>query len=376
MNRTAVPIAVFLVLISGACAVRKQGFDTYRLVTRDQAVVLVPPGVESPEVSRRTIDTRFRALRKPCPVDGSVIGLRQTRNRLQVTVAREMLSKQPQGWLAEWAADLEERGCLRPGDGPALARRVAEALPLAANSVFRLLYSNQLDVTPAMRLQVVSPILREGEEEDSAADIQADAANPNSLTLTLRAPRNLAGFEKAWYAVRPKPAGIGYDIVPLYAERHIGGEVERRPQPAANLFRFPADAAFYRVFYKATATGYTALVIAARTPSELGERTRILEAGRASCEALNGSFCTAVPKRVAVNGFFPVVVNGAETMVPSGASLAEAIRLAGEWQPAAALPTLEVSRVYDGKPVAVRFDRASPAILSLVLTGGEIVSWK
>jgi hypothetical protein len=35
-----------------------------------------------------------------------------------------------------------------------------------------------------------------------------------------------------------------------------------------------------------------------------------------------------------------------------------------------------VNKLYRGRPVAVKFDRASPAILDLVLTGGEVVWWR
>jgi len=39
-------------------------------------------------------------------------------------------------------------------------------------------------------------------------------------------------------------------------------------------------------------------------------------------------------------------------------------------------PELKVYKLYDGKPVPVEFDRASPEILGLVLNGGEKISWK
>ena len=47
----------------------------------------------------------------------------------------------------------------------------------------------------------------------------------------------------------------------------------------------------------------TALVIAARTPAELDQRTRTLEASgaAASCEKLDGDMCIAIPKAVAVH---------------------------------------------------------------------------
>jgi hypothetical protein len=367
MNRTTVLVAAVLLPALTGCAVRRPGSATYRLVDSGTGAVLVPPGVEGADVTRRTVEAGVRADRGACPPE-----IRPDGKRLQVAVTRELLSNKPPGWLAGWTAGLEERGCIAPGAAPELARRVAEALPLPLNLPFRLLHSDQLDIAPGMRLQVVSPILGEGGGAAEELDV---AETATGLTITMKAPANLVGFEEAWYAVRPGTGGAGVQIVPLYAERRIDGEVERRPRPESNLFQLAEEAAFYRVFYKATMTEYTALVVAAPSPSELARRTRILETGKASCEALEGRLCAAVPKGVAVNGFIPVRVNGAEIMVPWRATLREAIRIGGGRQAGEVLPTLAVSRVHDGRPAPVEFDRSSAAILGLILTGGETVTW-
>ena len=312
-----------------------------------------------------------------CPPAAGAVAMRVRKGRAVIAVKRDTLLKQPPGWLSNWTAGLESQGCLAPGGGLKLADRIAESLPLDPKSAFRLLFASQADIGPRIRLQVVSPILREGASPGAPLlDPVAISGNDASLTVAVKSTANLIGYETAWYAVQPKANGIGFTIAPLYAERHIGREPERRPQPANNYFQFSADAAFYRLFFKAEQSEFTALVIAAHTPAELEQRFKILEAGPASCAKLNGELCITIPKLVGVSPFLAVTVNGSEIPVRLGATVGEAIRTAGERQPNAVLPQLAVFKPYNGRPTAVEFDRASPAILTMILTGGEVLSWK
>jgi hypothetical protein len=77
-----------------------------------------------------------------------------------------------------------------------------------------------------------------------------------------------------------------------------------------------------------------------------------------------------IPKRVALNPFLVIVVNGSETTVPVGATVRAATHL--DHVP----PELKVYKLYAGKLVPVEFDRASPEILGLMLNGGERISWR
>src|ERR1700676_5609446 len=99
------------------------------------------------------------------------------------------------------------------------------------NRAFQLLHSNQLDITPQMRIEVLSPILRPGADTSTLGQPETSGAG-NSITVNLKSSPDLLGYETASYAVQAKPRGIGLDITPLYADRHIGGDTERRTQPA------------------------------------------------------------------------------------------------------------------------------------------------
>ena len=294
-----------------------------------------------------------------------------------MTVRREALLQQPPGWLSNWTAEFESEGCLAPGSGPDLATRIAESLPLDPGAAFRLLYSSPLNVSPQIRLQVISPILREGAAPCTPTFQPAETAGGGkSLTVVVKPTADLIGYETAWYAVHPKAHGVGSAITPLYAEPHVLGEKERRPRPATDHLQFPPEAAFYRLFQKAEGTEFTQLVIGARTPAELEQRAKTLERGTASCARLNGEMCITIPRAVAVNLFLPTTVNGTEVMVRWGATVGEAIREAGIRRPDSVLPKLTVHKPYHGRPVAVDFDGASSAILNLTLTGGENISWR
>src|ERR1700693_3761990 len=375
MMSISLSLALVLLVTSIGCSIHKTA--AYRLVPAAVNPVLIPPGVANPDVAQRTFNANVAAGRGQCPSNAGPITIHTKGKRIRVTVTREMLLQQPIGWLNEWTADLESQGCIAPGTSPKLAEQIAEALPLDIDQAFHLLHSNQIDITSQMRIQVVSPIVREGVAPNSPiVDSAETSGKGNSITVNIQSSANLLGYETASYAVQTKTNGIGLSIVPLYADRHIGDETERRPEPATNYFQFPPDAAFYRVFYEAQQTEYAAIIIAARTRAELERRTKILGTGPASCDKLNNELCVAVPKQVAINGLVPLTVNGSQTFVTWGTNIGGAIRAAGERQGNLILPKLAVYKSYNGKPVAVEFDHANPAIFNLIVSGGEVISWK
>jgi hypothetical protein len=363
-------------VIAAGCAIHKSPIQTYRLVAVGANPVLVPPGVATPDLAQRTLKANVAARQPKCSPSSGPIAVQTNGRGIRITVTRETLLQQPAGWLTEWTADLESQGCLAPGTGPKLAEQIAEALPLDLNRSFQLLHSNQLDITPQMTIQVVSPILREGVGTNTPlAEPVETSGQGTSLSVRLRSTANLLGYETASYAVRAKPGGIGLRIVPLYADRHIGAEIERRGSPAKDYFQFPSDTAFYPVFYEAQQTEYAAIIVAARTLAELEQRSKILATGTASCEKLNNELCIAVPKQVAINGLVLVTVNGDQTLVAWGTNIGGVLRAAGERE-ANAMPRLQVHKTYNGKLVSVEFDRANSAVLNLIVSGGEVLSWK
>jgi hypothetical protein len=94
----------------------------------------------------------------------------------------------------------------------------------------------------------------------------------------------------------------------------------------------------------------------------------------ASCESSDGKMCVALPKDVGLAVLVAVTVNGSEVFVSRGATVFNAILSSGELHPGIVLPTLEVFRPWNNRPVAVTFDHGNEGILKLVLEGGEVIS--
>jgi hypothetical protein len=375
MDRRFTLLAIFV--LTGCAAHR---LPTYRLVKQGSGEVLIPPGLRSPEVAKRTFKTGPISGSGPCAATEG-IAVRRSGKRLQIAVTRDALNARPPGWLTAWSARLEEQGCVGSGEGMRVAEQIAESLPLDPSAAFSLLHAGerqgQVDIGSHTRLEVVSPILRDGAPPGVQALTPADVSESGGrLSVTLRGADDLAGYETAWYTVKPKRGHAGLTIAPLFAERHLEGKVERRPDPAANYFQFPADAAFYRLFYKADRTEFTALVVAARTQVELERSTATLNDGPASCDKLAKDLCVAIPKGVGINPLVEVTVNGKVLAVPWRATIGEAIEEGGEGDPGTVLPRLAVYKPYRSQAALVEFDRASPAILKLTLAGGERISWR
>ncbi len=339
-------IACALALLA-ACVARRPDLQSYRLTRAGDSVVLLPPGVASPRTSHRSIPTDIdRSCRASVP-----IALRPRGSHLQATVWRDRLSHLPAGWLADWAAGLELRGCIPPGEALALATRIAEAAPLSPDQGFRLLYSvTQGDIVPQTRIQVVTPIFGQSAVLD--------------------------GYETDWYNIESVPGRAGVRIRPRAAERVIAGVSQQLPGPRESYFRSLPGVGIYRLFYKQDQTGLAAWVVAAATRPELDARTQALQTGTLTCEALGPSECVAIPRMAAINLFLPVSVNGREVLVPWAGTIGQALRAAGAPSPQSLLSRLTISRPHDGRLLPVRFDSTSPAILNLPLVGGEVINWK
>ena len=372
-NLTLRAAAIFIILISAACV--HPVSQSWRLTNQ----LLIPPGVSAPILTQRTLNADVVAGNGACPPSIRVRG-----KQVLVTVTRDSLSQQPAGWLTAWVEGLEAQGCIAPGEGSKLAARISQSLPFELNTAFRLLYTDDrqtgiVDIGPNVRLQLAGPIMAEGTAPDAPIIDAASASvsgTGSTLNLDMRSTGNLLGYETSWYSVQAKSHSPGVSVTPLSAERHINGQTERVPMPLHNYFQSLTGASFYGLFYKGGQSDFTALIVGAGTKAELDRRTGMLETGPASCEALNNEMCVAIPKRVGVNPMIVITVNGVETLVNWHANVESAIRAAGERQPDSVLPQLSVSRPYGTRTAPVEFDRSNPAILNLILMGGETISWK
>lgn len=336
--------------------------------------VLIPPTVSQAALTKRILNTGVAADGGPCPAT-----IQKRKGQIRLTVVREDLAKRPPGWLSDWAEGLEAQGCIAPGESAKLEQQVAQAVPMEINAAFRLLYSDDkqtIDVGPAVRFQVMTPIAADSAKPDAPLLEATTTVTGDTVTVDARATADLLGWETSWYAVRPRTNAHGVSIVPLSAERHIGGKTDVSAAPIHNYFQPLANASFYRLFYKGGQTDFTALVIGAATRADLDRRTQTLETGIASCAALSNDLCVEIPRRVGLNPMVAVTVNGAETLVSWGETVGGAIRAAGEPSPGRILPQLSISKPYSSSLAKLQFNPLDAAILNLKLMGGESISWK
>ena len=381
--RFPVPLALALatmVCLAG-CATKKP--LTYRLAP--QGHVLVPPGVVQPDLAQAKLTAVVVAWRPACAPDGDAITvLARKKKKVQLTISRDDLLKQPVGWLAEWTTRAEAQGCLAPHTGLNLAMRILESLPFDPSRAYRLLHADNIskgyiDLGPQNELQVVSPVLKQGTPSDAPIlETTSVTGNGGQLSVTVKSSPNLIGYETAWYAFRLKPDGSGSTIAPLGAERTIAGKKEPAAGPATNWFQFPAQAGYYRMFYKTDPAdnGITEIVIGAATPADLDRLTQAMGADNATCDKSGSTMCVVVPRQVAVNPFLHATVNGADMRLNLGSSVRLAILAGGGSPRPADVPNLVVLKPYAGKLTPLEFSHSSPAIFDVVLLGGESISWK
>ena len=373
MRRT---LSLFPVLLSIGCGVHAP--STYRLVNTG---LLIPPGVAAPNLPSRTFTVDIASGHGKCEPGEGALDLHPRGNRLRVTANRDALLRQPRGWLTRWTSLAEVEGCIAPGQGARLATSIVESLPLDARQAYLLLHpadirAGYLDLGPEIRLEVDSPIVAEGTPADAPLieSMNVTGAEGRSLNVSVKTSSNLLGFEKAWYAVRPKPGG-GYSITPISAERHIQGNTENAAAPAVNRLDFPPEAAWFRLYYKAEQEGLRIVVTSAPTRADLDRRTQGIETAADPCAQFPPRMCTVIPRGVALNPDVVVLANAREIAVPVGSSVRTALTAAGERRPESVLARLSIRRLYAGKPVRVEFDPTNPAALALPLLGGEELVW-
>jgi hypothetical protein len=349
-------------LLLTGCAVRQPFPATWRLAGR----TLMPPGVAA-DLAQRTFTAPIPG-RSRCP-ESDAITVQPRGSRLTVTVRRDALVKQPRGWLTTWTEQAESQGCIAPGQGAVLAARILESIALPSGADLRLLREdgmpNYVEIGAGNRLQVISPILRAGANPDAPLfEAGKVAAEGGGLTVELKSSPDLIGVETAWYDLRPKTGGSGFTIVASSAETSIRGKVETQPAPARNYFQFAPEMGFSRLFYKAD---QSEVLAAARTRAALPTDLE-------TCDRPGGPVCLAIPRGVGVNPYLVVNVNGSPVAVGIGSDLRGLIRTMRQ-SVDKILPTLAITRLWAGKPVALEFDRSQPDVLSLVLTGNEQIRW-
>jgi len=259
---------------------------------------------------------------------------------------------------------------------------IAESLPIdpaAANGLLHpdVLRGGYVDLGPHNRLKVVSPILREGAPKGaSALETKTTPAGENKINVEVKTSADFLGYEMAWWNLEARPGG-GVHFAPGPAEAQIQGKSTQEARSRFDYFHFAPEAAYFRLFFltRISTADHDIAILSARNATRLDEETKALNQNPSDCGKPAMPMCILVPQEVAVVPHIVMTVNGKETPVLAGSRLRDAILAGGEKNPARVLATLSVERFYAGVLTRVDFDRSSPAILDLPLSGGERIAW-
>jgi hypothetical protein len=348
-------ILIAIALLSAGCGAHRP--VTWRL----SGQVLTPPGAGSGTfVAART------SAAVQCPRD-SAIQWEQKKQRLKVTVDRSALEKRDKGWLADWTEQ-----CFDPAQRGLMVSHVLESVPLTTGAGFRLMHADDIragfiDLGPGNRLEVISPIVREGTPEDAPLVEEAGVSGTDGrIEVVLKASPNLVGHETSWYGFERKSDG-GARIAPISANASVRGIAMPLDKPAKDYFAFAAPVGYYRLFYKPEEQ--KAVIVGAASRDQLPRDL-------ASCGNPGAAQCITMPNRVGINPYLEISVNGAVLAVP--AHMPPTLRTVIQSAKARSdvvLPTLSIQKPYAGKLVPVEFDRTKPDVLALVLSGDEQIRW-
>jgi hypothetical protein len=307
--------------------------------------VLTPPRVANPSVEHAIV-------RVPRATDCTP--------KRKLSVDRAELEKRDRGWLADWSE--------RCGD-PSLAARVLEAVPLTTGVGFRLMHADDVragfvDLGPGNRMEVLSPIVREGTDENAPLiEEQSVAGTDQRIEVVLKTSPNLVGQEAAFYGFEPK-AGGGSRIVPISATARVRGIEMPLERAGKNYFTFTGQTGYYRMFFKPEEQ--TAVMVGAAARDQLPRDL-------AGCDKVE---CITLPKRVGINPYLEVSVNGKLLAIPAHMPpTVRAVLQAAKVRAQDVLPTLAITKPYAGKPAPVEFDRTKLDVLGLVLSGDEAIRW-
>jgi hypothetical protein len=307
--------------------------------------MLTPPRVANPAVERAVVKVARATDCAP---------------KRKLTVDRAELEKQPRGWLAEWTE--------RCGD-PSLAARMLEAVPLTTGVGYRLMHADDvragfIDVGPGNRLEVLSPIVREGTDENAPLlEEQAVTGTDQRIEVVLKASPSFVGQEIAWFGFEPKPGG-GTRIAPISASALVRGIKMPLEGPGKNYFKVGDSAAYYRLFFKPEE--HTAVMVGAAMRDRLPRDSS--QCGQAEC--------IMMPKNVGINPYLEISVNGKMLAVPAHVPpTVGTVLQAAKVRAQDVLPTLAITKPYAGKPAPVEFDRDKQDVLRLVLSGDEQIRW-
>lgn len=152
----------------------------------------------------------------------------------------------------------------------------------------------------------------------------------------------------------------------------------RRIPPAPIPLPVTGPPVYLRLFFylRIAPNEHDVALVAARTHAGLAQATAVLRRHPRACVSLAvpGVRCIVAPEDDTLEARIAVRVEGRPEAVPLPGRVSQALAAAGVYDPSRVVATLRVLRPWHGRLIPVQAAEGS-ALLQLVLSGGEAVSW-
>ena len=248
-------------------------------------------------------------------------------------------------------------GCLSEKDVPLLRQRLIDNLPLPSATAYRMRYGEYptdgyLDLDVKFRLRAVEPIREQGQ---------------------------VVGFKTSFYPLVATPDG-GVRATAGDSETNLKAVITHGPASDSEVLHMPPHTTWVRLFLRSWSSTQDRRIalIAAASPRELDLASKAFEKNPegfcAQAASLNAA-CVGVPKDMVIGPELRVRVNGTDQYAPVGGHIGDVLRTMNIRNGPELVKSMKVARPYEGKLVPLEFDRANYDILSLVLLGGEEITW-
>ena len=362
---------------------------SYNLRRWGTTTVLVPPNQRSTNENSSLLIAKLKNARRKstsgtrCDAEGPVVALHWHGKALEIRVKAESYvaerteaSQSPgevSGMYLEPLQDigtfhaqllqLESKGCFSSVEARRIRRAVAERFPLPPSIAYRYQLGSYdttgfIELTPDFRLNVVTPIY-----------------DADSQTL-----EHQIGYEIAYYNFAPA-AGDGRVTASLVSVAEFRpGQPETVTTTPRNRVDFPTSPSYFHVAFKTEKTSARhvtrAFLLSSTDELQLDAGTKQLQdASVDTCEIVStsGVKCIGFPPNFGVSVELRVRVNHKEAFVQLDGIVLDALGLKNL---SADVPkSLRVTRLFQGRPVPIVFDRTKKDILALTLMPGDEITW-
>jgi hypothetical protein len=351
---------------------------SYKLERSGTTAILIPPNLrsideKSPQLVSIVKNARRRSVAgQSCDIEGHIVKLRWNGKAAEIRVDSESYIAergmyldplQDIGKFHEELLGRESKRCFTSTEARRIRRAVAEQFPLPPAIGYRYQLGSYdttgfFELTPDFRLNVVSPIYQDGQSKTVEHQL---------------------GYEVSHYNF--KAANDNRVMASLTSVTEFRtGEHETPKAAPRNRVDFPSSPNYFRLVLKTEESSTRQITLSFLLGSvdeqRLDAGTKQLRASSAdSCQAvtLANITCIAFPFEFGVSAELRVRTNGRETFVRLDGIVLDALGLPNI---SADVPkNLQITRLYQGRRIPVKYDEATKDIFRLNLIPGDELAW-